>query len=124
MVGPEVEIVLDGGVRRGIDIVKGLARGADSVAVGRAYLYGLAAGGYAGVDKARVAESCSITQRSMQHAAQHAPRCISHCLAPLSHRGVGRMHALHTPARALRVHCASTARAPHAHITYPYTTSR
>jgi len=52
MVGPDVEIVLDGGVRRGIDIVKGLARGADSVAIGRAYLYGLAAGGYAGVDKA------------------------------------------------------------------------
>ena len=52
MVGPDVEIVLDGGVRRGIDIVKGLARGADSVAVGRAYLFGLAAGGFAGVDKA------------------------------------------------------------------------
>ena len=34
MVGPDVEIVLDGGVRRGIDIVKGLARGADSVAIG------------------------------------------------------------------------------------------
>ena len=52
MLGPDVEIVLDGGVRRGIDIVKGLARGADSVAVGRAYLFGLAAGGFAGVDKA------------------------------------------------------------------------
>ena len=52
MVGPEVEIVLDGGVRRGIDVVKGLARGADSVAIGRAYLFGLAAGGFNGVDKA------------------------------------------------------------------------
>ena len=51
-VGPDVEVVLDGGVRRGIDVVKGLALGADSVAVGRAYLYGLAAGGYEGVDKA------------------------------------------------------------------------
>lgn len=52
MVGPDVEVVLDGGVRRGIDVVKGLALGADAVAIGRAYLYGLAAGGYEGVDKA------------------------------------------------------------------------
>lgn len=51
-VGPDVEVILDGGVRRGLDIVKGLARGADSVAIGRAYLYGLAAGGFNGVDKA------------------------------------------------------------------------
>ena len=51
-VGPDVEVILDGGVRRGLDIVKGLARGADSVACGRAYLYGLAAGGFEGVDKA------------------------------------------------------------------------
>ena len=51
-VGPDVEVILDGGVRRGLDIVKGLARGADSVAIGRAYLFGLAAGGFNGVDKA------------------------------------------------------------------------
>ena len=51
-VGDDVEVVLDGGVRRGLDIVKALARGADSVAIGRAYLFGLAAGGFDGVDKA------------------------------------------------------------------------
>lgn len=51
-VGPDVEVILDGGVRRGIDIVKALARGADAVAIGRAYLFGLAAGGEKGVDKA------------------------------------------------------------------------
>jgi L-lactate dehydrogenase (cytochrome) len=46
------EIVLDGGVRRGTDVVKALALGANAVALGRAYLWGLAAGGEAGVAKA------------------------------------------------------------------------
>ncbi|MEZ5972617.1 MAG: alpha-hydroxy acid oxidase [Hyphomonadaceae bacterium] len=46
------EIILDGGVRRGSDIVKALALGANAVAIGRAYLYGLAAGGERGVRRA------------------------------------------------------------------------
>jgi len=50
-VGPDVEVILDGGVRRGLDIVKAIARGADAVAIGRAYLFGLAAGGQKGVEK-------------------------------------------------------------------------
>ncbi len=48
--GDAVEIICDGGVRRGSDIVKACARGADAVMVGRAYLYALAAGGERGVD--------------------------------------------------------------------------
>lgn len=48
----DAEIVLDGGVRRGGDIVKALALGANAVALGRAYLWGLAAGGEAGVSRA------------------------------------------------------------------------
>jgi heme/flavin dehydrogenase (mycofactocin system) len=49
-VGSQVEIVLDGGVRRGSDVVKALALGAKAVMIGRAYLWGLAANGQAGVE--------------------------------------------------------------------------
>ena len=51
-VAGKVEIILDGGVRRGSDVVKAMALGANAVAIGRAYLYGLAAGGEAGVRRA------------------------------------------------------------------------
>jgi pre-mycofactocin synthase len=49
-VGDQVEIVLDGGVRRGSDVVKALALGARAVMIGRAYLWGLAANGQPGVE--------------------------------------------------------------------------
>src|SRR5712672_2969021 len=49
-VGGQVEIVLDGGIRRGGDVVKALALGARAVMIGRAYLWGLAANGQAGVE--------------------------------------------------------------------------
>ena len=49
-VGDDVEIVLDGGIRRGSDVVKALALGARAVMIGRAYLWGLAANGQAGVE--------------------------------------------------------------------------
>ena len=49
-VGNEVEVVLDGGVRRGSDVFKALALGARAVMIGRAYLWGLAANGQAGVE--------------------------------------------------------------------------
>ncbi len=48
-VGHDVEVVLDGGVRRGSDVVKAVALGARAVMIGRAYLWGLAANGEAGV---------------------------------------------------------------------------
>lgn len=49
-VGGRVEIYCDGGVRRGSDIVKAVARGATACMVGRSYLYGLGAAGERGVD--------------------------------------------------------------------------
>jgi pre-mycofactocin synthase len=48
-VGDQIEILLDGGIRRGSDVVKALALGAKAVMIGRAYLWGLAAGGEKGV---------------------------------------------------------------------------
>src|SRR5215831_16541026 len=51
-VGKQTEVLMDGGIRRGADIVKALCLGARAVLVGRAYAYGLAAGGYHGVRKA------------------------------------------------------------------------
>lgn len=51
-VGDSVELVVDGGIRRGKDVVKALALGANACSFGKAYLYGLAAGGQAGVERA------------------------------------------------------------------------
>jgi L-lactate dehydrogenase (cytochrome) len=45
-----VEVLLDGGIRRGSDVVKAVALGARAVMIGRAYLWGLAANGQAGVE--------------------------------------------------------------------------
>lgn len=50
-VGDRIEVICDGGVRRGSDIVKAVALGARACMAGRAYLYGLAAGGERGVDR-------------------------------------------------------------------------
>ena len=49
-VGSQLEVVMDGGVRRGSDVVKAVALGARAVMIGRAYLWGLAANGQAGVE--------------------------------------------------------------------------
>lgn len=49
-VGHDIEVVMDGGVRRGSDVVKALALGARAVMIGRAFLWGLGANGQAGVE--------------------------------------------------------------------------
>ena len=50
-IGRDLELIVDGGVRRGAHIVKALALGADAVSFGRPTLYSLAAGGEKGVDR-------------------------------------------------------------------------
>ncbi len=51
-VGEQLDVLMDGGIRRGSDIVKALCLGARAVLVGRAYAYGMAAAGHAGVRRA------------------------------------------------------------------------
>ena len=51
VVGGRIPVIVDGGFRRGSDIFKGLARGADAVAIGRPYLWGLGAFGQDGVER-------------------------------------------------------------------------
>ena len=48
-VGDRIEVLFDGGIRSGQDVMKALASGARGCLIGRAFLYGLAAGGEAGV---------------------------------------------------------------------------
>ena len=52
VVGDQLELILDGGIRRGTHIVKALAQGANACSIGRPYLYGLASGGQKGVERA------------------------------------------------------------------------
>ncbi len=51
-VGSRIEVMFDGGIRSGQDVMRALARGAKSCMIGRSYIYGLGAGGEAGVTKA------------------------------------------------------------------------
>lgn len=51
-VGNDLELIVDGGIRRGSDILKAVALGANACSIGRPYLYGLAAGGEKGVTRA------------------------------------------------------------------------
>jgi L-lactate dehydrogenase (cytochrome) len=76
-VGDQVEVLLDGGVRRGSDVVKALALGARAIMIGRAYLWGLAAGGQAGVENV-----LDILQAGIDSALRGISKASIHDLTP------------------------------------------
>lgn len=69
-IGKDVEIIIDTGIRNGADIVASLALGADFTLIGRAYLFGLMAGGREGVDRTIeiLGEQVERTMRLLQVA--------------------------------------------------------
>jgi L-lactate dehydrogenase (cytochrome) len=64
-VGGQIEIILDGGVRRGTHVVKAIAKGATACSGGRMYLYALAAAGSAGVERAMTLLKAEIERDMM-----------------------------------------------------------
>jgi heme/flavin dehydrogenase (mycofactocin system) len=76
-VGDEIEIVLDSGIRRGSDVVKAVALGARAVMIGRAYLWGLAANGQAGVENV-----LDILRGGMDSAMRALGKASVHDLEP------------------------------------------
>jgi heme/flavin dehydrogenase (mycofactocin system) len=76
-VGGQVEILVDGGVRRGSDVVKALALGARAVLIGRAYLWGMAANGEKGV-----ANVLQILRSGIDEALLGLGRSSVHDLCP------------------------------------------
>ena len=76
-VGSQIELVMDGGVRRGSDVVKALALGAKAVMIGRPYLWGLAANGQAGVENV-----LDILRNGIDSALLGLGKASVHDLAP------------------------------------------
>jgi L-lactate dehydrogenase (cytochrome) len=76
-VGDQIEILLDGGIRRGSDVVKALALGARAVMIGRAYLWGMAAGGENGVSNV-----LAILRSGIEEALLGLGRSSIHQLGP------------------------------------------
>ncbi len=91
-IGDKLELIVDGGVRRGTHVLKALALGANACSIGRPYLYGLAAGGEAGVDRAltllrdEIARSLSLL--GCRSIAEVGPHCLHElsALAPVLER--------------------------------------
>jgi L-lactate dehydrogenase (cytochrome) len=87
-IGDQIEIYIDTGVLSGADIVAALALGADSVLVGRAYLYGLMAGGELGVLRAAEILTDGIRRTmALLGASSVAELGPHHVRLPSHHRG-------------------------------------
>jgi len=90
-VGDQVEVVIDGGIRRGSDVVKALALGARAVMIGRAYLWGLAANGQAGVENVLdvLRSGIDSTVLGMGHSSIHDLRPEDLVIPAGFHRELG-----------------------------------
>ena len=86
-VGDQVEVLLDGGIRRGSDVVKAVALGARAVMIGRAYLWGLAANGQAGVENV-----LDILRGGIDSALMGLGKSSIHDLTRRGHLDSGRLH--------------------------------
>lgn len=82
-----MEIICDGGVRRGTDIVKALALGANACMAGRAYLYALAAAGEAGVDQVLSLFASDIRRPLALIGVDSVASLDRSCISPSTHRG-------------------------------------
>ncbi len=91
VIGDQLELIVDGGIRRGIHIIKALAQGADACSIGRPYLYGLASGGQRGVERALTLLKTEL-ERSMA------------LLGVNSVAELGPEHLRHLPAHTRSVH--------------------
>ena len=91
-VGSQVEIVLDGGVRRGSDVAKALALGARAVMIGRAYLWGLAANGQTGVENVLdiLRSGLDATLFGLGHASVHELSPADLLIPPGFGRSIGQ----------------------------------
>ena len=80
--GADATVLLDSGIRHGQDIIAALAHGADAVMIGRAYLYGLMAGGEAGVERAveilRAEYRRGLQLLGLDATSKIAPRHVAH----------------------------------------------
>jgi heme/flavin dehydrogenase (mycofactocin system) len=90
-VGDQVEVVMDGGIRRGSDVVKAVALGARAVMIGRAYLWGLAANGQAGVENVLdlLRGGIDSTLMGMGHSSIHDVGPDDLIVRPDFHRELG-----------------------------------
>ena len=99
-VGDQIEVVLDGGIRRGGDVVKALALGARAVMIGRAYLWGLAAAGQAGVENVldimRAGIDSTLLGLGRASTSELSPDDV--LVPPGFTRGFGPHPLLHSPA--------------------------
>jgi L-lactate dehydrogenase (cytochrome) len=95
-VGDDIQVVMDGGIRRGSDVVKALCLGADAVLIGRAYLWGLAANGTAGVENVLdvIRGGIDATMRGIGVGSIHDLTAItSSCPTAFRRRGSADVHA-------------------------------